>query len=175
LAALALVLSFHPGYFLCRLARPHAGLGRYLPQVHRALHRSVVSIDFCCAERWFPCRRPVRTPFSVESAFCLSSCSLAQVFLHRFQSVACKRSSSHRLSRPTSVFSSASVPAARLCCGCLLFAAQGTSFAACCFLFNGSALSGQSCRSRLPLFSACVLRTPARLALVVILPFCWVH
>jgi hypothetical protein len=76
---LALVLSVHLGSlcmdsdrafdFLRRLASPHVGLGRYLPQVHRALHRSAFSIDFHCTEHWFPCRRPVRTPVLSKSAF----------------------------------------------------------------------------------------------------------
>jgi hypothetical protein len=79
LSALALVLSIHPGSlckdssrafdFLHRIASPRAGLGRYLPQVCRALRRSGFSIDFHCTERRFPCRWPVRTPVPVESAF----------------------------------------------------------------------------------------------------------
>jgi hypothetical protein len=79
LSTLALVLSVHPGSlckdsgrafnFLHRLACPNAGLGQYLPQVRRVLCRSVFSIDFCCVERRFPYRRPVRTPVPAESAF----------------------------------------------------------------------------------------------------------
>jgi hypothetical protein len=58
-SALALVLSVHPGSlckdsgrvfdFLRRLASPRTGLSRYLPQVRRALHRSVFSIDFAAS------------------------------------------------------------------------------------------------------------------------------
>jgi hypothetical protein len=82
-SALALVLSVHPGSlckdsdrvfdFLRRLACPRTGLSRYLPQVHRALHRSIFSIDFCCVEHRFPCRRPVRTSILAESAFAFGS------------------------------------------------------------------------------------------------------
>jgi hypothetical protein len=144
--------------------------------------RSCEPILFCglsfsvgeCAASWSsPCRSRVDFPLSVKarpgSSFGVIVPSLP----------ASELSSSLRLSRPASVFSSASILAACLCCfwrpSYLLFAAQGTSFATRCFSFDGSALSGPSCRSQLPLFSACVLRTPARLASVVILLFCWVH
>jgi hypothetical protein len=79
LSALTLVLSVHPGSlckdsvrafdFLRRLASPRVGLGRYLTQVRRALRRFVFSLDFHCAEHWFPYHRPVRTPVLAESAF----------------------------------------------------------------------------------------------------------
>jgi hypothetical protein len=98
-SALALVLSVHPGSlckdsghvfdFLRRLASPRTSLSRYLPQVRRALRRSVFSIDFCCVGRWFPCRRPVRTPLPTESAFTFGSSGQCGHSIHVEIFVAC--------------------------------------------------------------------------------------